>query len=486
MGGYSSIPYNPEAATDAFAKGVSLASLLQQQKMGQLELQQKQQDMADQQKLRQIFSQAQNWDDALNQAQRAGVSPRILIPLAQQRTEQRNKLLEGDEKQQKLDAAHADWAIGQVEHLKALPLDQRQAALPAIRDLHAKMFPKYADQFPQQLPTDDASLQMFGNLFRMHSTDLADVKVEAERTAANARMKAAGKQPEGEMVLGDRVSQLNDVLTRRYQVLNPGQSLPQSFTLPENATQKDFDRIDRLMEATERARGTKAQQDTANAMRQQASELAQQGRQDNRAQRSYEFHAKALDKLGEPVDAAVGRLGRLQDTINQGTPQADALVAPELLTVMAGGQGSGLRMNEAEIQRIVGGRSNWESLQAAISKWQGDPSKANSITPAQRQQIRSLMNEVQKKLLAKQSIMDDARQQLVNSNDPQEHAQIYAETRRKMSAIDQGAAPNGSRAAAGPARGYVRIQASDGSVHDIPQANLNKAKQRDPNLKVMQ
>jgi len=32
----------------------------------------------------------------------------------------------------------------------------------------------------------------------------------------------------------------------------------------------------------------------------------------------------------------------------------------------------------------------------------------------------------------------------------------------------------------------VRIQASDGSVHDIPQANLNKAKQRDPNLKVMQ
>lgn len=38
----------------------------------------------------------------------------------------------------------------------------------------------------------------------------------------------------------------------------------------------------------------------------------------------------------------------------------------------------------------------------------------------------------------------------------------------------------------GPQQGYVRIKASDGSLHDIPQANLGAARQRDPNLKVMQ
>jgi hypothetical protein len=42
--------------------------------------------------------------------------------------------------------------------------------------------------------------------------------------------------------------------------------------------------------------------------------------------------------------------------------------------------------------------------------------------------------------------------------------------------------PSGAGAAQA---GYTRIQASDGSTHDIPTANLDKARQRDPNLKVM-
>jgi hypothetical protein len=40
---------------------------------------------------------------------------------------------------------------------------------------------------------------------------------------------------------------------------------------------------------------------------------------------------------------------------------------------------------------------------------------------------------------------------------------------------------------AGPVKqGYVRFQASDGNIHDIPQANLKAAQQRDPGLKVQQ
>ena len=43
----------------------------------------------------------------------------------------------------------------------------------------------------------------------------------------------------------------------------------------------------------------------------------------------------------------------------------------------------------------------------------------------------------------------------------------------------------GTPQAAAPAGGYVRIQASDGSLHDLPQSNLDKARQRDPGLKVV-
>ncbi len=88
----------------------------------------------------------------------------------------------------------------------------------------------------------------------------------------------------------------------------------------------------------------------------------------NRLDRSYQFNSTQLDKLAKPIEDQASRLERLQTTINQQTPQADALLAPELLTVMAGGQGSGLRMNEAEIPRVVGGRSNFESLKAALNK----------------------------------------------------------------------------------------------------------------------
>ena len=166
--------------------------------------------------------------------------------------------------------------------------------------------------------------------------------------------------------------------------------------------------------------------------------LAAPGKNDARSDRSYQFNSGQLEKVGAPVDQAIQRLGRLQDTLAQGNPQADALVAPELLTIMAGGAGSGLRMNEAEISRVVGGRSNWESLKASMNKWKLDPNAARSITPAQQKQIEALVGEVQKKLVVKQSILDEARQALIDEDDPHKHRQIVTDARKKLDAIDAG------------------------------------------------
>ncbi len=43
-----------------------------------------------------------------------------------------------------------------------------------------------------------------------------------------------------------------------------------------------------------------------------------------------------------------------------------------------------------------------------------------------------------------------------------------------------------SSGGAGPQKGYTRIQASDGSLHDIPTQNIAAARKRDPNLQVIQ
>lgn len=191
-----------------------------------------------------------------------------------------------------------------------------------------------------------------------------------------------------------------------------------------------------------------------------------------KGQQSYQFHAGELDRLAKPIEESVARFSRLQDTLNQNTPQADALVAPELLSVMAGGQGSGLRMNEAEIARIVGGRSKWESLKADINKWQLDNKKANSITPEQRQEIRALTAEVGKRLSAKQDLITGARQGLAGTNDPMEHRTIMSGLHEKLLDTDKvqqvgnnSAARQYVRTANGP-NGHQIGQTADGAWYD--------------------
>ncbi len=155
-------------------------------------------------------------------------------------------------------------------------------------------------------------------------------------------------------------------------------------------------------------------------------------------EKAWEYANNQLNALGKPVSELSLRMGRLKDTLAQASPQADALIAPELLTVMAGGQGSGLRMNEAEISRIVGGRSHWENLKGSVQKWATDPTAARSITPDQDKQIRSLIQVVDQKLQAKQGIINDAANQMVTTTNPMDHRKILADTRQKMQQVDNG------------------------------------------------
>jgi hypothetical protein len=173
-----------------------------------------------------------------------------------------------------------------------------------------------------------------------------------------------------------------------------------------------------------------------------------------RSDKSYTLHSGRLDKLSLPVDQIMQRFGRLKDTLDQGSPQADALVAPELLSVMSGGQGSGLRMNEAEIARIVGGRSAWESLKASINHWKTNPDDARSITPDQDRQIRALVETVHGKLIQKQQIIEEAQSALVGSDDPIEHRKIVVGAQKKLDAIDAGeVSPHGEKKETGAAAG---------------------------------
>ncbi len=194
------------------------------------------------------------------------------------------------------------------------------------------------------------------------------------------------------------------------------------------------------------------------------------GREERRSDDSYKFHSGRIDKLREPVEARLERITRLVDTLNQGTPQADALIAPELLTAMAGGQGSGLRMNEAEIARIVGGRTNWESIKSKVQAWQADPNKGFALTPDQRQQVRGLMTVVTQRVHQKMQAIDEESQNLLNSDDPKEHRRIYNHLQKRLSDVDRaGTLPEAGGAPSGKSYTQADVDAAARQYGKTPQ-----------------
>jgi hypothetical protein len=151
-----------------------------------------------------------------------------------------------------------------------------------------------------------------------------------------------------------------------------------------------------------------------------------------RLDRSYDKTKASLDKMAQPITALNERLFRFMEGIRQGTPQSQALLAPELLTIMAGGQGTGLRMTEAEISRIVGGRSNWEQMKAWAQRWSADPAKAGSLTPEQVGQMKALGEEVQKRVQRQLGELNSAYDQLLDAGSVEEHRRIETKVRQSV------------------------------------------------------
>lgn len=409
-----------------YAKAVQLKSLLQaaplqqqalqqQVQSGQLGLEQQQMQMRSQQAVMKAYMDAEgNWDKIPKLAAQYGAMPGDVSKLQATAMDVRSKTLDLITKQGDKALRDADLMQGAHDAIANAPAEQKpqlyQQQLVSLQNAGVDV-----SQVPPQYPGDQA-FSVLGIGLRGHKQQLEDLAKQAgirktEAEAQKAEMEATAMKQYGGMTQA--------MADAKYRSLQQQLASSQQVSPDDKAWMKGYEKQKTLVPTTTIA-------------------LQAPYKESARSDKSYQFHSSQLDKVGQPIEQAIQRLGRLQDTLAQNSPQADALVAPELLTVMAGGQGSGLRMNEAEISRIVGGRSNWESLQAAANKWRLDPKAARSITPPQQQQIRALVNEVQRKLLAKQNILDEARNGLINSDDPNEHRRIVAGARQKLTQIDQG------------------------------------------------
>src|SRR5579864_2371728 len=184
--------------------------------------------------------------------------------------------------------------------------------------------------------------------------------------------------------------------------------------------------------------------------------LNQPQRNDQRFDRSYDARSKELENLRKPIADRADKIGELEDLLNQNTPQADALVAPKLLSTTVGGQGSGLRMTEPELQRVMGGVGKWNSLKAAMQQWSTDPKAASSLTPEQRQQIRTLIAGMKSHVSSKLDAVDAASDGLIAAPDVESHRRIVSDLRRTLDAGN-----------AQPGGGTIRMKAPNGQISDV-------------------
>jgi hypothetical protein len=198
---------------------------------------------------------------------------------------------------------------------------------------------------------------------------------EQATQAQNAETEAAKppKVPEGEMPLGQTGPQLQKALQDRYQVLNPGKSLPAEFQLPANATQKDYDRIDKAMENVEKAHGTVAQQGTVNAMREQAMAMRQAAELNAGAGREFQAQERGrglLDKAEGQYRQAQQGANMMRDMLagaDAGNKMSAQMLPLEGALQITTAQGVH-RINRTEVEQYSGAGNLYDRVAGELGK----------------------------------------------------------------------------------------------------------------------
>lgn len=318
-----------------------------------------------------------------------------------------------------LDSVMQKNAKGEVPSLEEL-----KAAVVAANVLHKNSPGLFAQQYPNLRA-------QFGAAFKQHlGFDLPPQPTpEIEQGLGALAQEWGTKKPEGGFTLPPGSIRFDE--SGKQVAAAPAEPARMTIEQELNAASKagNPEEVKRLLEV-KRQEAMAGRDPSAGADR-------AAGRDQARLDKSYQFNSAQLETVRKPLMDQAERFGRLVETVDQKTPAADALIAPELLTVMAGGAGSGLRMNEAEISRIVGGRGALESLKAKLMKFNPNANEALSITDSQRQQMKRLITAISLRMASKVALINGAAQSLVSASDVETHRQTMADLKEKLTSVGE-------------------------------------------------
>lgn len=292
MGGYGAFPAlsieQPKDPLTQVAQVMGIRQAAQQQELGGLQIQEEQQRIADQHALTTAMASwdGKNYTDIPALVTKAGGSGAARMAATNSILDIRAKasdIAKSDaitnsnnvETQAKLN----DQYRGRVLNIIGIGDDaKRQAAWDAEVTREEQAGTIQPGAFSHTYPGDAVAMTLANN-FALGSQIVKEMD-DRQRLALDAWKPSQGKLVNvitNESIGGLKPADIdtyNAALKARWQVLNPGKDVPDYFQLKSGASPVDLDRVDKALEQTEKATGTKAQLEQANAIRQQTFEMA--------------------------------------------------------------------------------------------------------------------------------------------------------------------------------------------------------------------
>lgn len=158
--------------------------------------------------------------------------------------------------------------------------------------------------------------------------------------------------------------------------------------------------------------------------------------------KTYDRYAQNLDKDLKPVDAKVADAAQALTLLNNRDKASDALVIPQILKTAVGGQGSGVRITNAEIQRIAGGASVWDNLKAKGNQLK---ESGGTFDETQRATLVKIATYIQQRNEAASYVFAQGRQAMLgHDKDDEAIRRIDAHMRQTLSDLNtKGLVPEG-------------------------------------------
>ena len=468
---------------DMFARILQVKSYQQQGQIGRVALQQAQEEQQDDQKWRSVFTQAADhpeWttEDLLKQGQSQGVGPKSYASVATRHMQHLQALTTLGSDQLKLYNSVWDQTRGMLQDISDAPDSQKLPAQQAAKTqalsliqntkgmnpaIQQNLIQRIQAEIPDDQYMGDDRLALLQGEHNVHDV-VADRALKAAQTA---EATGKGQQSAQEALLaGAKVpgAQAESTMQQQQAALSPQQralsgNLPYGAATGVPGAQKAVD-IE-----------TEQRKQTAIAQVQAQSQMYA----GNSALSKVPPHLVApataeATKLGTDYATFSGQMDNLRSQLSAATTgdQVAAAFAP-IATALGSNSFYGThRLAPSEVSALG---PQLGSIGRQINTW-FDKAGKGQLPPQSVQEFSNLVD----RLSDAKSTSYQTGLNVVNQNYGSNFQPVKIQSAN-------GPAQSGSN---GPAQGYTRIKASDGSMHDLPTQNIGAARQRDPGLQVIQ